>query len=68
MLVPKSFGSSLRAVENLEVSSEAPAPAVPLNLVVCMKQVPNPDLQFQINLEGTDIRRDARNFLTNGAD
>ena len=39
-----------------------------LNIVVCMKQVPNPDLQFQINPEGTDIRRDALNYRTNGAD
>ena len=68
MLVPKSFGSSLRAVENLEVSSEAPAPAVPLNLVVCMKQVPNPDLQFQVAPDGKDIRRDSLNYRTNGAD
>ena len=68
MLVPKSFGSSLRAVENLEVSSEAPAPAVPLNLVVCMKQVPNPDLQFQVAPDGKDIRRDGVNYKVNGAD
>ncbi|TLZ70086.1 MAG: electron transfer flavoprotein subunit beta, partial [Methanobacteriota archaeon] len=39
-----------------------------LNLVVCLKQVPNPDLQFQVNAEGTDIRRDGVNYKVNGAD
>ena len=39
-----------------------------LNIIVCVKQIPNPDLQFQINAEGTDIRRDALNYRTNGAD
>src|SRR2546427_8172383 len=68
MLVPKSFGSSLRPLENLEVSSETPAPAVPLNLVVCMKQVPNPDLQFQVAPDGKDIRREGVNVKVNGAD
>jgi len=41
---------------------------VALNIVVCLKQVPNPDLQFQINAEGTDLKRDALNYRTNGAD
>src|SRR5881409_1934238 len=38
------------------------------NVVVCLKQVPNPDLQFQVDAEGTDIKRDALNYRTNGAD
>ena len=39
-----------------------------LNLVVCLKQVPNPDLQFQIAPDGKDIRRDGVNYKVNGAD
>lgn len=39
-----------------------------LNLVVCLKQIPNPDLQFQIAPGGLDIRRDGLNYKTNGAD
>jgi len=39
-----------------------------LNLVVCLKQIPNPDLQFQIAPGGTDIRRDALNYKVNGSD
>ena len=38
------------------------------NVLVCMKQVPNPDLQFQVAAGGTDIRRDTLNYRTNGAD
>ena len=38
------------------------------NVLVCLKQVPNPDLQFQVNAEGTDITRDTMNYRTNGAD
>ncbi len=41
---------------------------MPLNLVVCLKQIPNPDLQFQIAPEGKDIRRDALNYKVNGSD
>ena len=41
---------------------------MPLNLVVCLKQIPNPDLQFQVSADGKDIRRDALNYKTNGAD
>jgi len=41
---------------------------VPLDVVVCLKQVPNPDLQFQVAADGKDIRRDALNYKTNGAD
>jgi len=41
---------------------------VPLNVVVCLKQIPNPDLQFQIAAGGKDIRRDALNYKINGAD
>src|SRR5439155_1607847 len=43
-------------------------PAVALNIVVCLKQIPNPDLQFQIAPDGKDIRRDALNYKINGAD
>ncbi|TLZ64346.1 MAG: electron transfer flavoprotein subunit beta/FixA family protein, partial [Methanobacteriota archaeon] len=68
MSLPESFGPSHQGMENLEVSSASPAPAVALNLVVCLKQVPNPDLQFQVNAEGTDIRRDGVNYKVNGAD
>ncbi|HYS72934.1 MAG TPA: electron transfer flavoprotein subunit beta/FixA family protein [Thermoplasmata archaeon] len=39
-----------------------------LNVVVCLKQIPNPDLQFQIAADGKDIRRDALNYKINGAD
>jgi electron transfer flavoprotein beta subunit len=38
------------------------------NVVVCLKQIPNPDLQFQIASDGKDIRRDAVNYKTNGSD
>ena len=41
---------------------------MPLNIVVCLKQIPNPDLQFQINPEGTDIKRETLNYRTNGPD
>jgi len=41
---------------------------VPLNIVVCLKQIPNPDLQFQIAPDGKDIKRDALNYKLNGAD
>ncbi len=41
---------------------------MPLNIVVCLKQIPNPDLQFQINPEGTDIKRATLNYRTNGSD
>ena len=39
-----------------------------LNIIVCLKQIPNPDLQFQIAADGKDIRRDALNYKLNGAD
>src|SRR5881409_3052841 len=39
-----------------------------LNVVVCLKQVPNPDLQFQVAPDGKDIRRDGVNYKVNGAD
>ena len=41
---------------------------MPLNVIVCLKQIPNPDLQFQPSADGKDIRRDALNYKTNGAD
>lgn len=41
---------------------------MPLNLVVCLRQIPNPDLQFQIAPDGKDIRREGLNYKTNGSD
>jgi electron transfer flavoprotein beta subunit len=41
---------------------------VPLNIVVCLKQIPNPDLQFQIAPDGRDIKRDTLNYKVNGSD
>lgn len=41
---------------------------MPLNLVVCLKQIPNPDLQFSIAPTGKDIKRDTLNYKTNGSD
>lgn len=41
---------------------------MPINVVVCLRQVPNPDLQFQIAPDGKDIKRDALNYKLNGAD
>ena len=41
---------------------------VPLEVVVCLKQIPNPDLQFQVAADGKDIRRETLNYKTNGAD
>ena len=39
-----------------------------LNVVVCLKQIPNPDLQFSIAPGGKDIKRDTLNYKTNGSD
>ena len=39
-----------------------------LNVVVCLKQIPNPDLQFQIAADGKDIRRETLNYKLNGSD
>ena len=41
---------------------------MPLNLVVCLKQIPNPDLQFSIAPSGKDIKRETLNYKTNGSD
>lgn len=41
---------------------------MPLNIVVCLKQIPNPDLQFQVAPDGRDIKRDTLNFKVNGSD
>ncbi len=41
---------------------------MPLNVVVCLKQIPNPDLQFAIAPSGKDIRRETLNYKTNGSD
>src|SRR2546425_12951723 len=69
MSLPESFGPFLRYMENFEISSSTPRiPAMALNLVVCLKQIPNPDLQFQIAPDGKDIKRDTVNYKLNGAD
>src|SRR5438445_11042581 len=69
MPLPESFGLSLWTRRNVEISSASPkSPAMALNLVVCLKQVPNPDLQFQVVPDGKDIRRDGVNYKVNGAD
>ncbi|MEK6986892.1 MAG: electron transfer flavoprotein subunit beta/FixA family protein [Candidatus Thermoplasmatota archaeon] len=39
-----------------------------LNIVVCLKQIPNPDLQFQVAPDGLDIKRDGLNYKINGSD
>ncbi len=41
---------------------------MPIDIVVCLKQIPNPDLQFQPSADGKDIRRDALNYKVNGPD
>jgi len=41
---------------------------VPLNVVVCLKQIPNPDLQFQVSADGKDIKRETLTYKVNGAD
>ncbi len=41
---------------------------MPLNVVVCLKQIPNPDLQFQVSADGKDIRRETLNYKVNAAD
>lgn len=41
---------------------------MPLNLVVCLKQIPNPDLQFSVAPGGKDIKRETLNYKTNGSD
>ncbi len=39
-----------------------------MDLIVCLKQIPNLDLQFSPNPDGTDIARDGVNYQTNGPD
>ncbi len=41
---------------------------MPLNLLVCLKQIPNPDLQFSVAPGGKDIKRETLNYKTNGSD
>ncbi len=41
---------------------------MPLNLLVCLKQIPNPDLQFSIAPSGKDVKRETLNYKTNGSD
>lgn len=55
-------------IDNVEIASDFPNIAMPLNTVVCLKQIPNPDLQFQIAPDGKDIRRDMLNYKLNGSD
>ncbi len=55
-------------LRNVEIASVPPRNPVTVNVVVCLKQIPNPDLQFQIAPDGKDIRRDALNYKLNGAD
>src|SRR5437016_8979048 len=35
-------------LRNVEIASVPPRNPVTVNIVVCLKQIPNPDLQFQI--------------------
>ena len=39
-----------------------------MNIIVCLKQVPNTDLQFQVDQKGMDIKRDTLNYRVNGCD
>jgi len=39
-----------------------------MRIAVCLKQVPNPDLQFQVDASGKDIRRDGMNYVLSSAD
>lgn len=57
-----------RGLGNVEIASIFPDAAVALNVVVCLKQIPNPDLQFQVAPDGKDIRRDALTYKVNGPD
>jgi len=41
---------------------------MPLNVLVCLKQIPNPDLQFSVAPSGKDIKRETLNYKTNGSD
>ena len=39
-----------------------------MDIVVCLKQIPNPDLQFQIAADGKDVQREGLTYRTNGSD
>jgi electron transfer flavoprotein beta subunit len=39
-----------------------------MDIIVCMKQVPNPDLQFQIGGDGKDVKREGLTYRTNATD
>src|SRR3989304_3003080 len=39
-----------------------------MDIVVCLKQIPNPDLQFQIAADGKDVQREGLTYRTNGPD
>ncbi len=39
-----------------------------MNIVVCVKQVPNPELQFRVQEDGRDIARGALTYQFNGPD
>jgi electron transfer flavoprotein beta subunit len=39
-----------------------------MNIVVCVKQVPNPELQFRVGEDGKDIQREGLTYQVNGPD
>ena len=39
-----------------------------MDIVVCLKQIPNPDLQFQIAPDGKDVKREGLTWKTNSSD
>ena len=39
-----------------------------MNIIVCLRQVPNTDLQFQVDASGKDVKRDTLNYRVNGCD
>ncbi len=39
-----------------------------MNIIVCVKQVPNPELQFKVREDGQDIVRDGLTYQVNGPD
>lgn len=41
---------------------------MPMNIIVCVKQVPNPELQFRVREDGTDLIRDGLTYQVNGPD
>lgn len=39
-----------------------------MNVIVCVKQVPNPELQFRVREDGRDIQREGLTYQINGPD